>query len=125
MDTEYKHSETTEKIIGAAYDVYNILGFGFMEKVYENALALELKERGLHVVQQQPIPVLYRGHVVGDYAADLVVDGRVIVEVKAVSSLSKVHEVQLVNYLKATEIEVGLLMNFGTELEFKRRIFDQ
>jgi GxxExxY protein len=125
MDTDYKHSETTEKIIGAAYAVYNTLGFGFVEKVYENALALELKGRGLRVVQQQPIPVLYRGQVVGDYAADLVVDDRVIVEIKAVSGLSKVHEVQLVNYLKATEIEVGLLMNFGTELEFKRRIFDQ
>ena len=125
MDTDYKHSETTEKIIGAAYAVYNSLGFGFMEKVYENALALELKDLGLRVVQQQPIPVLYRGQVVGDYAADLVVDDRVIVEVKAVSALSKAHEVQLVNYLKATEIEVGLLMNFGAELEFKRRIFDQ
>lgn len=125
MPNAYKHSDVTDKIIGAAYKVYNALGYGFLEKVYENAMAIELNRLGLTVKQQEPVKVLYEGEVVGDYVADLVVEGKVIVELKAVSVLDKVHEVQLVNYLKATEIEVGLLINFGQEIEFKRRIFDQ
>ena len=102
MGGEYKHSDITERIIGAAYQVYNTLGFGFAEKVYENALAIELGDAGLPVRQQHPIEVFYNGRTVGDYQADLVVDNKVIVEIKAVGGLDKAHEVQLVNYLKAT-----------------------
>ncbi len=125
MNTDYRHSQTTERIIGAAYKVYNELGHGFAERVYENALALEMDTAGLSVRRQEPIQVLYRGQVVGDYVADLVVDDKVIVEVKAVAGLDGAHEAQLVNYLKATGIEVGLLINFGPQIEIKRRIFDQ
>ena len=121
----YKHSDITDKIIRAAFDVYNKLGLGFVEKVYENALALEVRKLGLKVEQQVPVKVYYDGSVVGDYVADLVVDGKVIVEIKAVSQPVKAHEVQLVNYLKATEIEVGLLINFGKDIVIKRKIFDQ
>lgn len=121
----YKHSGITEKVIGAAYKVYNALGHGFLEKVYENALALELRKVGLGVEQQYPAAVRYEGELVGDYVADLVVDGKVIVEVKAVRALENVHEAQLIHYLKATGIEVGLLLNFGPKMEIKRRIFDQ
>lgn len=116
MNTDYRHSRTTERIIGAAYRVYNTLGHGFLEKVYENALALELANAGMNVEQQHAAPVRYAGEVVGDYVADLVVDGKVIVEVKAAGSLEKSHEAQLINYLKATSIEVGLLINFGPEV---------
>lgn len=125
MAKSYKHGDLTETIIGAAYRVYTVLGFGFLEKVYENALALELRKGGHSVTQQAAIEVLYEGEVVGQYAADLIVDGKVIVEVKAVRNLDEVHEVQLVNYLKATRIEVGLLVNFGRRISIKRRIFDQ
>jgi len=125
MPTGYKHSQITEKIIGAAYRVYNTLGFGFLEKVYENALVTELKKLGLSARQQEPVKVYYEGQVVGDFVADLLVDDKVIVEVKAVSRLDKVHEAQIVNYLKATNIEVGLLINFGPEIQIKRRIFDR
>ena len=124
MSTEYKHSEITEAIIGAAYNVYNTLGAGFLEKVYENALAHELREAGKPVRQQEPLDVVYHGARVGQYFADLIVEGRVIVEVKAVESIGKEHLAQLVNYLKATGIAVGLLINFGPRLEVKRRIFD-
>jgi len=125
MNTDYRHSQTTERIIGAAYSVYNELGHGFAERVYENALALEMVGAGLSVHCQQPIQVLYRGQVVGDYVADLVVADKVIVEVKAVAGLDGAHEAQLINYLKATGIEVGLLINFGPQIEIKRRIFDR
>jgi GxxExxY protein len=119
-----KHAELTEKIIGAAYAVHSALGYGFLEKVYENALKVELEEGGLGVEQQVGMDVAYRGRVVGEYVADMVVDGKVIVEAKAVSELGKEHEVQLVNYLKATGIEVGLLINFGRKVEVRRRILD-
>lgn len=119
-----KHKELTEKIIGAAYAVHNALGYGFVEKVYENALRVELEEGGLSVEQQAPVDVRYRGKLVGEYVADMVVDGKVIVEAKAVSELAKEHEVQLVNYLKATGIEVGLLINFGRKVEVRRRVLD-
>ena len=123
MPEEYKYAEVSEKIIKAAYQVYNTLGFGFLEKVYENALAIEVREAGLSVEQQQPVKVSYRGAIVGDYVADLIVDGKVLVELKSVSTLDKAHEVQLVNYLKATGMEVGLLLNFGKKIEIKRRVF--
>jgi GxxExxY protein len=120
-----KHAKLTEQILGAAYRVHNALGYGFAEKVYENALVHELGKAGLDIKQQWPVAVRYDGEVVGDYVADLVVCGRVVVEVKAVSRLEPAPEVQLVNYLKATGIEVGLLINFGRKVEFKRRVFEQ
>jgi len=111
----------TDRIIGCAYAVHNALGPGFLEKVYENALRLELDEAGLAVEQQQPIPVCYRGQLVGDFYADLIVAGRVIVELKAVQNVAKEHEVQLVNYLTATGIDDGLLINFGWSVDVKRK----
>lgn len=125
MERDGRHAELTKKIIGAAFAVHNQLGFGFAEKVYENALVIELKKLALDVAQQAAINVLYDGQVVGDYIADLVVNGVVIVEVKAVAELDKTHEVQLVNYLKATGIEVGLLINFGRTVTVRRKIFDR
>jgi GxxExxY protein len=116
------HSDVTRKIIGAAQRVHRQLGFGFLEKVYENALAIEVAESGLVVVQSAPIQVHYRERLVGIFEADLLVDDKVIAELKAVEHLSEVHEVQLVNYLRATRIEVGLLINFGQKFEIKRRI---
>jgi GxxExxY protein len=108
-------------IIGCAYRVHNALGQGFLEKVYENALRLELEAAGLHVRQQVPIPVFYTGHIVGEYFADLWVADRMIVEIKAVQSVAKEHEVQLVHYLTATGIEDGLLINFGPSVQVKRK----
>ena len=111
----------TERIIGCAYAVHNEVGAGFLEKVYENALRIELNAAGLAVEQQHPIPVRYHGELVGDFLADLMVERQVIVEVKAVQNLAKEHEVQLVNYLAATGIEDGLLINFGSSVEVKRK----
>lgn len=119
-----KHSDLTEKIIGAFYEVYNELGYGFAEKVYENALCVALRRIGLTVEQQSPITVYFFGQVVGKYLADLLVNDKVIVELKAVQSLTAQHEAQLLNYLKATRIEVGLVLNFGPKAEFKRKVFD-
>ena len=116
------HADLTYEIIGAAYRVHKALGTGFLEKVYENALAIELKEAGFEVTQQTPIEVLYRGQVVGVFYADLLVNGLVIVEIKAVELLGVSHEVQLVNYLRATQIEVGLLINFGQKVVTRRRV---
>ena len=120
----YKHKETTGQIIKAFYTVYNALGYGFLEKVYETALGIELSKLGLTVRPQAPIEVRYDGHVVGQYFADLLIADTVIVEVKAVRTLSDAHEAQLLNYLKATQIEVGLLLNFGPKPEIKRKIYD-
>jgi GxxExxY protein len=119
-----KHQQLTEQIIKAFYTVYNTLGYGFLERVYQNALAIELQKRGLRVVPQAPIQVLYEGQVVGEYFADLLVEGLVILELKAVTALVGDHGTQLVNYLKASRLEVGLLMNFGPKPEFQRRVFD-
>jgi GxxExxY protein len=123
MVADGKHSELTEAVIGAAYTVHNTLGHGFAEKVYENALCAELEMLGMPAVQQVAIEVGSKGRIVGQYTADIVVDGKLIVEVKAVSELAKEHEVQLVNYLKATGIEVGLLVNFGNKVQVRRRAF--
>ena len=101
----------------------NTLGYGFLEKVYENALILELQKRGLTAEQQLPIKVYYEGQVVGEYFADLLVNSLVILELKAAEQIIKAHEAQLVNYLKATDLEVGLILNFGPKAEFKRKIF--
>ena len=121
---EGKHADLTEKIIGAFYRVYNTLGYGFSEKAYENALAIELRKLGLKVEQQARIVVYYEGEVVGEYQADLVVNDVVIVELKAVRQLADEHEAQLLNYLKATIIQVGLLLNFGPKADIKRKVYD-
>jgi GxxExxY protein len=117
------HAELTYRIIGCMQRVHRALGTGFLEQVYENALIVELQEAGLEVVAQAPIEVCYRGRVVGVYRADLLVAGLVIVEIKAVEHVLEIHEVQLVNYLRATPIEVGLLVNFSAKLDIRRRIF--
>lgn len=117
------HANLTEKIIKAFFKVNNTLGYGFLEKVYENAMAIELIKMGCNVRQQQNIKVYYETEEVGDYYADLLIDDLVIIELKAAESLCEEHEAQLINYLKATKMEVGLLMNFGKKAEFKRKIF--
>lgn len=119
-----KHADITGKIIGAFFKVYNTLGYGFNEKVYENALAIELRKAGLKVVKQQEIVVYYDGENVGDYRTDIVVNDVVIVELKAVRELAEEHEAQLLNYLKATTIAVGLLLHFGVKAEHKRKVYD-
>ena len=119
-----KHQAITQEVIKAFYTVYNTLGYGFLEKVYENAMTIELHKLGLRVVTQMPISVYYDGQVVGDYIADMVVEDKVVVEFKAVRELATEHEAQLLNYLNATEYEVGLLFNFGPKADFKRKIFD-
>jgi GxxExxY protein len=124
MEDIYKHKDLTERVIEAFYRVYNILGYGFLEKVYENALLIELDRMGIPVRSQCPIQVFYEENVVGEYFADLLVKDAIIVEVKATKNLCPDHEAQLLNYLKATKIEVGLLMNFGPKPEVKRKAFD-
>ena len=120
---EMLHQDITDKIISAFYKVYNELGFGFLARVYENALFEELTAAGLQCQKQKPIKVYYNKKVVGEYFADLIVNDCIIIELKAAETLMEEHEVQLINYLKATEIEVGLLMNFGEKPQFKRKIF--
>jgi len=119
----YKYSEVTQKIIGTFYKVYNTLGYGFLEKVYVNALLIELRKLGLIYESQYQIKVYYDNQEVGFYIADIIVNGCVIIEVKASETLCEEHEFQLINYLKATEIEVGLLLNFGKKPEIKRKVF--
>lgn len=121
---EGKHAEISELILGAFYKVHRVLGYGFSEKVYVNALAIELRKLNLPFTQQQEIDVYYDGERVGVYFADLVVNTVVMLEIKAVSKLLDEHEAQLLNYLKATYIEVGLLLNFGPAAEIKRRVYD-
>ena len=117
-----EHEELTRQVIGCAYQVYNRLGFGFVESVYEKSLMIALRKARLAAVSQQPIDVFYEGELVGEFIADMVVEGKVIVELKAVSALVPAHEVQLVNYLVATCMTTGLLLNFGAEsVEIKRK----
>jgi GxxExxY protein len=111
------HAEITEPILAAFYSVYNVLGYGFLEKVYRNAMALELNERGIEVVAEAPIAVYYKGRTVGEYFADLLVADKVIVELKAAQAITPEHEAQILNYLRATPYEVGLLLNFGKTAE--------
>lgn len=120
----YKHSDLTEQIIGAFFAVYTALGYGFLENVYVKALMIELKKRGLNAQDQLPIHVYYDGQLVGEYFADIVVNELVILEIKAAKIIAAEHESQLLNYLKATPYEVGLLLNFGPKPETKRRSFD-
>lgn len=121
--TELLHKEITDKIINSFYTVYNDLGFGFLEKVYENSMVMELTSSGLFCEKQKPISVFYNEKIVGEYFADLIVNNCVIIELKACESLIEANELQLVNYLKATEMEVGLLLNFGKKPQFKRKVF--
>ena len=122
--SDFKYKELTEKIIEIFYRVYNKLGYGFLEKVYENAMMIEFKKDGLQAVAQSAIKVLYDGEMIGEYYADVMVENKVIMEIKATKSLGIEHEAQLLNYLKATDIEVGLLLNFGPKPEIKRKVFD-
>ena len=127
MDTDYKDSkykELTEKIIRIFYKVYNKLGYGFLEKVYENAMMLDFKKEKIPAVSQYAIKVFYENEIVGEYFADILVDGKVIIEIKATRNLTLESEAQLLNYLKATDKEVGLLLNFGPKPEIKRKVFD-
>ncbi len=121
-DNNYLHSELSGKILKAYYNVYNTLGFGFLEKVYENSMMIELRKVGLQCRQQQHIDVFYYEERVGDYFADIIVEDTIIIELKAAKTLSPEHEAQLVNYLRATDIEVGLLLNFGKKPQHKRRV---
>lgn len=123
VDEYYKHSAITDKIIKSFFEVYNALGYGFLEKVYENSMFLEMKKEGLSVIAQKPIKVFYDNQEVGFYYADLIVDDKVIVELKAAEYIGEDHEAQLLNYLRATDIEVGMLLNFGKKAEFKKKMF--
>ena len=116
------HEEITGKIIGTFYTVYNTLGHGFLEKVYENALVLELRKQGMIAEQQKRVDVFYDEQRVGEYFADIIVDRCVILELKAAEAIAPEHEAQLINYLKGTTLEVGLLLNFGPKPQFVRRI---
>ncbi len=124
MTSQMKHEDITKQIIGRFYAVYNRLGYGFLERVYGNALRIELGRLGLDVVQEAPITVYYGDEVIGEYRADLLVQRAVIVELKAVKRLLDEHEAQLLNYLKATPYEVGLLLNFGPRPDLKRKVYD-
>lgn len=122
-DADFLCKEETDRIIGAFYKVYRVLGYGFLERVYQNALFLELLSLGFDCKAQYPINVYYEGHLVGEYIADILVNGNIILELKAVKELSPDHEAQLLNYLKATQMELGLLLNFGVRPQVKRKIF--
>ena len=122
--SDFKYQELTEKIIGIFYAVYNRPGYEFLEKVYENAMMIELKKENIPALAQAPINVIYDDEVIGEYYADILVDNKIIVELKAARNLSGENEAQLLNYLKATGIEVGLLLNFGARPELKRKVFD-
>ena len=118
-----KHQELTGQVIQCAYKVHNVLGFGFLESVYQNALLVELSKSGLKAIKETPIRVSYDGQTVGDYIADILVEDQIILELKSVKELHPAHEAQLINYLKATGLEVGLLINFGERVEIKRKVF--
>jgi GxxExxY protein len=119
-----KHKQLTGKIIGVFYQVFDELGHGFLESVYQKSLAISLREAGLDVCWPVAIPVWFRGHQVGSFEGDMLVERSVLLELKAVRTLDSSHQAQLLNYLRATEIEIGLLLNFGVKPEFKRLVFD-
>ncbi|MCD7932522.1 MAG: GxxExxY protein [Tannerellaceae bacterium] len=121
-DTDYLFKEETEEIIGGFYKVYRTLGYGFLERVYQNALYYELLERGFDCKVQHPLKVYYKEYLVGEYVADMIVNDKILLELKACSEINDHHEAQLVNYLKATTIELGLLLNFGERAQVKRKI---
>ena len=120
-----KHRELTAKIIDCAYKVHRELGFGFLESVYQNALMIELTKAGLQAEKEKKIQVNYDGQVVGDFIADMLVEEKVILELKSVKEIHLAHQAQLINYLKATRMEVGLLINFGEKIEIKRKVLDR
>jgi GxxExxY protein len=122
-EPEFLHEELTGQVIGVFYDVYNELGHGFLESVYEKALAVALRQRGFVADTQRSIQVLFRGHVVGDFVADIVVNDTLILELKAAKVLDAAHEAQTLNYLRATDLEVGLLLNFGPKPQIRRFAF--
>jgi len=127
MNTDYqdlKYKELTEKIIKIFYKVYKKLGYGFLERVYENAMMIEFTKEGIPITSQAPIKVLYENEIIGEYFADILVDNKVIVEIKAAKNLAVENEAQLLNYLKATNVEIGLLLNFGPKPEIKRKVYD-
>lgn len=115
------YDELTSQVIGCAFEVHKILGSGFLEKVYEHAMIIELREKGLKAESKRNITVFYKGNNVGDYVADIVVENKIIVELKALEKIDDIHEIQLKNYLKATGLEVGLLINFGKSVGVKRK----
>lgn len=119
-----KHKRLTEIIIGIFYNVYNTLGYGFLEKIYENAMMIELGKMSIPAEAQYGIKVFYEEKIIGEYFTDILVNDKVIVEIKSLKKFNQEHEAQLLNYLKATNIEVGLLLNFGPKPEIKRRVFD-
>ena len=125
METDkLKYKEITDIILRSFYEVYNELGAGFLESVYEKALYIVLTGYGIYVERQKDILVSFRGNIIGNFKADLIINEKVIVEIKAVRTLDSAHEAQLINYLKATDIEVGLLLNFGEKPKFKRFAYD-
>ena len=121
---ELIHKELTDLILKAFFDVYNELGYGFLEKVYQNSLYIELKSKGLKVEAQRQVKVNFKGFEVGEYYPDLIIEDKIILELKAAECIVEEHENQLINYLRATNIEVGLLLNFGRKPEFKRKVFE-
>ncbi|MGR3302322.1 MAG: GxxExxY protein [Candidatus Scalindua sp.] len=121
---DFKYKELTERIIEIFYKVYNKLGYGFLEKVYEKAMMKEFKKEDIPAVSQSAIKVVYENEIIGEYFADILVDNKVIVEIKVAKSLAIENEAQLLNYLKATDIEIGLLLNFGPKPDFRRKVFD-
>ncbi len=124
LSAELKYSDLTEKIIGVFYDVYNELGYGFLESTYSEALTLALKQAGFNVQRQVAVPVFFRGVQIGQYFADVLVNDKVMLELKSCRAFDSAHEAQLLHYLRATHIEVGLLFNFGLRPQFRRLIFD-
>ncbi len=125
MPNKLKHKELTGKIIECAYKVHNNLGFGFLESVYHNALLIEFKKAGLQAEKEKRIQVYYDSQLVGDFVADIVVEQKVILELKSIKELHPAHEAQLTNYLKATGLEIGLLINFSESVNIKRKILDR
>ena len=120
---KFPHQELTKSIIGIFYDVYNEMGHGFLEKVYQNAMIVELQSRGFEIESQKRINVYYKRTIVGEYIPDIIVNNSVIVELKCVEYINESHQAQLINYLKSTECEVGLLLNFGNDPQFLRKIY--
>jgi GxxExxY protein len=119
-----KHRELTEGIIGAFYEVYNELGHGFLESIYEKALAIALAQAGINVERQVPVSVWFRSELIGDFRADMLVEEKVLLELKAARTIDQAHEKQLLNYLRATDVEVGLLLNFGLKPQFRRLVYE-
>ncbi len=120
----YIHSELTDQILAVFYDVYNELGYGFLESVYRNALRLALSQNGLRIEQEVPVSVIFRGQSVGDFRADLVVNGIILLELKTADAIVRAHEAQVINYLRSTSLELGLILNFGPKPQVRRLILD-